>query len=353
MDGEAAVGTGAIMAQAAAFRHGGDLAAAAAAYPDAPSPWIDLSTGINPWPYPPPPIPMEAWGRLPGRGAEQALRRAACGYFAAPDEGCALAAPGTQALIQMLPRLLSGERVAILSPAYAEHAAAWRAAGRPATEITATKITAADMTDVAAPPPADILVTVNPNNPDGRIIGPEILLRWADAQAARGGWLIVDEAFADVTPEISVAPYVGRPGLIVLRSFGKFFGLAGARLGFLLAPPPIIAAAAAMLGPWAVGGPTLAVGAAAYADKAWIVQTRRRLATATARLDALLAAKNYPVVGGTDLFRLIGCADGAALFQRLARAGIWSRPFARLPHCLRLGLPPDEAGFARLAAALE
>jgi cobalamin biosynthesis protein CobC len=324
-----------------AYRHGGDLTAAQAAFPDAPQPWIDLSTGINPWPYPVPPVPAQAWARLPGKAAEDALRRAAAAAFAVPDDDVVLAAAGTQALIQLLPRLTAGKNVAVLSPTYAEHAAAWRAAGRQVTEPPS--FAGAD---------ADIVVVVNPNNPDGRVINPQTLLHRADAQAARGGFLIVDEAFADMTPETSVARHVGRPGLLVLRSFGKFFGLAGARLGFLLAEPALIRRAAAMLGPWAVSGPALSVGTAAYGDAAWIAATREKLTAAAARLDDLLIGKGYRVVGGTALFRLIDCDNGAALFQKLARAGIWSRPFVNLPACVRLGLPPDDAAFARLAAAL-
>jgi cobalamin biosynthesis protein CobC len=335
----------------AAYRHGGDLTAAQAAFPDAPQPWIDLSTGINPWPYPVPPVPAQAWARLPGKAAEDALRRAAAAAFAVPGDDMVLAAPGTQALIQLLPRLTTGANtaeatVAVLSPTYAEHAAAWRAAGRQAAEVSS--LAQAD---------ADIVVVVNPNNPDGRVIDTQTLLRRADAQADLGGFLIVDEAFADMTPQASVAPHVGRPGLLVLRSFGKFFGLAGARLGFLLAEPALIRRAAAMLGPWAVSGPALTAGAAAYSDTAWIAGTRANLAAAAARLDDLLIKKGYRVVGGTSLFRLIDCnngrgRDGAALFERLARAGIWSRPFINLPACVRLGLPPDDAAFARLADAL-
>lgn len=334
----------------AAYRHGGDLIAAQTAFPDAPRPWIDLSTGINPWPYPVPPVPAQAWARLPGQAAEDALRRAAAAAFAVPDDDMILAAPGTQALIQLLPRLTAGASaagasVAVLSPTYAEHAAAWRAAGRQVTEPPS-------FAGVGAGAGADIVVVVNPNNPDGRVIDPQTLLRRAEVQAARGGFLIVDEAFADMTPEASVARHIGLPGLIVLRSFGKFFGLAGARLGFLLAEPALIRRAAAMLGPWAVSGPTLTAGAAAYRDTAWMEATRARLRESAARLDDLLIKKGCRVVGGTTLFRLIDCGDGTALFEKLARAGIWSRPFLNLPACVRLGLPPDDAAFARLAQAL-
>lgn len=356
-DSEAATGNGAaIMAQSAAVRHlgdlaakrhGGDLAAAAAAYPDAPKPWIDLSTGINPLPYPVPLLPMEVWGRLPGAAEELALRHAAAGFFGVADPTLVLPAAGAQPLIQALPRLLNADNVAVAGPTYGEHAAAWRAAGAAvADRWTPDAVLGGELR-------ADVLVVVNPNNPDGRIFPPEVLLQVADAQAARGDWLIVDEAFVDADPAASLAACAGRPGLIVLRSFGKFFGLAGVRLGFLLAAPEVVAKACALLGPWAVSGPALALGAAAYADRPWISATRDRLSMAAARLDAVLLGAGLEVVGGTSLFRLVACADGAALFRRLAAAGLWTRPFADQPRRLRLGLPPDEAALTRLQTALD
>ena len=331
----------------AALRHGGDLAAAAAAYPDAPKPWIDLSTGVNPWPYPVPPLPMAVWGRLPGAAEEAALRHAAAGFFGVADPALVLPAAGAQPLLQALPRLLNADNVAVAGPTYAEHAAAWRAAGA----AVADRWTPDAVLNGALR--ADILVVVNPNNPDGRIWPPEVLLQVADAQAARGGWLIVDEAFADAVPAASLAARAGRPGLIVLRSFGKFFGLAGARLGFLLAAADVIPKARALLGPWSVSGPALALGAAAYADRQWISATRDRLSMAASALDAVLLGAGLEVVGGTSLFRLVACADGAALFRRLAAAGLWTRPFADQPQRLRLGLPPDDAALTRLQTALD
>lgn len=333
-----------IHAGSAAKKHGGNLAAARAAFPDAPEPWIDLSTGISPWPYPLPALPDDCWTRLPAAEAEAGLRQAAARYFGVDDANAVLAAPGAQALIQVLPRLRPRSRVAVVSPTYAEHEAAWRAAGHDVTE----RSTLAD----AMAGGADVVVIVNPNNPDGRSLAAPALLDATAALTARGGWLVVDEAFADAAAHNSVAPHAGAAGLVILRSFGKFFGLAGLRLGFLLAPSAVRDAAAALLGPWAVSGPALAVGAAAYGDGAWIAATRRRLAAAAGQLDDALHAAGLTVVGGTPLFRLVEHADAAALFTRLAQAGIWTRPFAARPDWLRLGLPPDAAALARLAAAL-
>ncbi|KAA0681451.1 threonine-phosphate decarboxylase CobD [Roseomonas genomospecies 6] len=322
--------------------HGGDLDGARAAFPGAPEPWVDLSTGINPWPYPLPPIPVDAWARLPGRSAESALREAAAVCYGAPSPDRVAAAPGSQALIQILPRLRAPGTVAVLAPTYAEHAAGWAGAGH--RVVAAASLAGCD---------ADVIVVVNPNNPDGRIVPPEILLALAERQAARGGWLVVDEAFAEVTPESSVAAEAGRPGLVILRSFGKFFGLAGLRLGFLLGEPALVRALRAAVGPWAVSGPALSVATAALSDSAWIAATRRRLDAAAARLDARLAEAGLTIVGGTSLFRLI-CEPGAvALYNELGRAGVLVRRFDYRSDWLRLGLPVDGAAEDRLAAACE
>lgn len=322
--------------------HGGDLDAARTAFPGAPEPWVDLSTGINPWPYPLPPIPAEAWARLPGRAAETALRAAAAACYGVPSPDRVAAAGGSQALIQLLPRLRHPGTVAVLGPTYAEHAAGWAKAGHRVTELESLE--GCD---------ADVVVVVNPNNPDGRILPPETLLALAERQAARGGWLVVDEAFAEVTPECSVAPEAGRAGLVVLRSFGKFFGLAGVRLGFLLGAPALVWDVRAAVGPWAVSGPALAIATAALSDSAWIAATRRRLAEAAARFDARLAAAGVCVAGGTSLFRLIDDPRAAGLYNALGRAGVLVRRFDHRKDWLRLGLPTDRAVEERVKVAFE
>lgn len=322
--------------------HGGDLDAARAAFPGAPEPWLDLSTGINPWPCPLPPIPAEAWARLPGRAAETALREAAAAFYGAPSPDHVLAAGGSQALILVLPRMRPLGTVAVLGPTYAEHAAGWAAAGH--------RVAGANSLDACD---ADVVVVVNPNNPDGRIVPSETLLALAERQAARGGWLVVDEAFAEVAPACSVASAAGRPGLVVLRSFGKFFGLAGVRLGFLLGQPALLRDARAAVGPWAVSGPGLAVATAALSDLAWIAATRHRLADAAARFDARLVAAGLRVAGGTSLFRLVDDPRAPGLYDALGRAGVLVRRFDYRPEWLRMGLPADEAAEERVKVAIE
>jgi cobalamin biosynthetic protein CobC len=320
--------------------HGGDLAAAEARWGIPLRGWLDLSTGINPAPYPIPAIDPAAWHRLPQHDRLRQLLATARDAYGAPVDAPIVAAPGTQILIQLLPRLRPGARVAILGPTYGEHAACWTAEG--------ADVTVVETLDAAA----DVVVLVNPNNPDGRIVSPDRLRALADDLAARGGLLVVDEAFADVAVQASIAAEAGRPGLLILRSFGKFFGLAGVRLGFALGTTAEIDRLARLLGPWAVPGPAIEIGIAALSDRAWQGETRTRLSAEAARLVATLEAHGLQDRGGTDLFRLVEHPDAAAVWDRLGRAGILVRPFPDRPTLLRFGLPGSEAGFARLAEAL-
>jgi cobalamin biosynthetic protein CobC len=197
---------------------------------------------------------------------------------------------------------------------------------------------------------ADIAVVVNPNNPDGRRWPPEALA----ALAARVGRLVVDESFADADPGLSLAPRLAELGerVVILRSFGKFYGLAGARLGFALAGPLTAARLRALAGPWAVGGPAIAIGLAAYADSAWQNETSARLHADSARLHALLASAGWPTVGATALFVTAETGDARAAQSRLARARIWTRAFPYSAGWLRLGLPGTPSEWDRLTAAL-
>lgn len=316
--------------------HGGDLAAAESRWGKPAQGWLDLSTGINPWPYPVGHVPAEAWHRLPGAAAEARLRQAAAAcYGCRPDQ--VLAGPGSSALIGALARSVSPRRVAVVSPTYGEHAAAWAAAGH---AVSAVGVPADGLG-------ADVLVLVNPNNPDGRTHDADAVLALADQFPL----VVVDEAFGETTPALSVAGRL-RSGLVVLRSFGKFWGLAGLRLGFCLAQPDILAALAAQLGPWPVSGPALVVGAAALADRDWAEASRAHLGNAAMRLDAVLAKAGLHAVGGTSLFRLVAHPDAAAVYDRLGRAGILVRAFAHRPDWLRFGLPGGEAQLRRLAEAL-
>jgi cobalamin biosynthetic protein CobC len=254
-----------------------------------------------------------------------------------------VAAPGTQILLPQVASLRAPGRALVLGPTYAEHVRAAGLAGHRASEVD----------DVAALGGGDIAVLVNPNNPDGRIVGRDTLLGLIERTGRDGSLLIVDETFMDVGPrDASVGPDVDRGNVIVLRSFGKFFGLAGLRLGFAIAAPALADRLRGTLGPWAVSGPAIAIGEAALSDTAWATAVRARIALDAARLDEVLTAAGLTVVGGTSLFRLIRTDAAMALFEHLGSEGIFVRRFSQWPQWLRFGLPAGQAQWQRLSAAL-
>lgn len=322
--------------------HGGDLAWASARFGTPAAGWLDLSTGINPVPYPMPALADDIWQRLPSTADMRALIDAAAACYGVSDTTAIVAANGSQAILQVLPRLMPAGRVAIVTPSYGEYAPCFRSAGHEIVPVT-------DIAAAATAAPAVVLA--NPNNPDGRSIAPDDLIALAQALAARGGWLVVDEAFADAAPEFSIATHAGRDGLVVLRSFGKFFGLAGLRLGFALAPPHLADSLRAALGPWPVNGPAIAIATQALADRNWAAWTRERLRRDSARMATLLQEAGLTTIGRTANFCLASHERAADLFDHLGRSGVLVRAFAEQPTWLRFGLP-DAAGFARLAAAL-
>lgn len=322
--------------------HGGDLGAARRQFPGAPEPWIDLSTGINPDAYPVPRLATDIWTRLPQPDELLALLEVAARRYGALSPDKLVAAPGSQALIQVVPRLVGPSSVAILGPTYGEHGAVWRRAGHEVVDV-------GTLGEIGS---ARIVVVVNPDNPTGRIVAADELCALAAALDARGGMLVVDEAFADVMADgVSLAPQLP-PATILLRSFGKFYGLAGLRLGFAIAHAETALRLSRELGPWAVSGPALAIGIKALGDDRWLAQTRQKLSAACRRLDELLAACGLIVEGGTSLFRLVSHPMAQEIADALGREGIHVRRFADQRQWLRLGLPGPEYAWQRLAQAL-
>lgn len=307
--------------------HGGGVDAAAARFGGARADWLDLSTGINPDPYPLPAFSPQDWAALPDHAATARLEQAARRFWNVPEGAAVLAAPGASALIARIPALLPAGAVDIPGPTYNEHLASFRAHG---------------WREGPNEGPGDAQVIVHPNNPDGR---------FHDAPGTPRRLLVIDESFCDTAPERSLIARAARPGVIVLKSFGKFWGLAGLRLGFAIGDPALIAALAEQLGPWPVSGPALAVGTAALNDTAWAAATRARLGEDAARLDRLMTGHGAALIGGTPLFRLYQVDDAARWQDRLARGRVWSRIFPYAPHWLRLGLPPTQ-GWAQLERAL-
>jgi cobalamin biosynthetic protein CobC len=322
------------------LEHGGNLNDAVIRFGRAREDWLDLSTGINPHGYPVRPLAENVWHRLPERS--QVLAEAAAHYYGAPTM---LPVAGTQAAIQALPRLRRMSKVVVAAPSYAEHAHHWGRHGHLTTEIPYAELPMA----VAD---CDVMVVCNPNNPTGATIAPEHLLAWADHLVARGGWLVVDEAFADTTPHTSVARWTDRPGLIVLRSIGKFFGLAGLRLGFVAAQASVLTQLEDMLGPWTVSEPAQRIGCAALRDGVWQRETRVQLLASGRRLHELLSEHDIHATG-TPLYQWWPASDADAFWQHMAERGILVRLFSQAARGIRLGLPPDEPGWQRLEQALQ
>ena len=337
--GPASAGSGAGLVEPSAPDHGGGLDAACAEYGGTRADWLDLSTGINPVPYPHADIPLSAWTDLPDRAAHDALVAAARAFWQVPDRLRILPTPGTSAAIAHLPLLApSASRkppvVHIRRRTYNEHAAAFRRAGWRVAHA-----------DPLAPGFADAGVIVHPDNPTGDL--------WPEPGADRPKLLVIDESFGECAPDTSLIDHAGG-GTVLLKGLGKFWGLAGLRLGFVIGAPDRLAPMAAALGPWPVSGPALHLGARALRNAGWIAATRNRIGTDAARLDAVMTPHLKPdsPPRGTTLFRLYTVPDAKALQTRLARARIWSRAFPYDPQWIRLGLPGTKADWTRLETAL-
>lgn len=329
--------------------HGGRLCVARALFPDIPQPWVDLSTGINPMSYPAPRASARERNRLPEPTELAKLEAVAAAAFGVEDPARVVAVGGTENALRLLPFLLNANAAVVAGPTYGSHADSWNRAGVKARVVTDAELTAAADGNVA-------MTAVNPNNPDGRVLDRVQLQSLHDSLYASGGVLIVDEAFGDLDPRVSVADLAGTeraPSLLILRSFGKFYGLAGVRLGFVIASASIASRLRHLLGDWPVSSDALRAGLAAYADHAWAEKTRLRLIRASQRLDKLLIAGGMTVVGGTSLYRLARAANARARFTQLLSHGILTRPFDYDSTLLRFGLPQGSNDWQRLADALK
>lgn len=327
----------------AALHHGGRLDEAVALYGGDRSTWLDLSTGINPVPYPVGTPPADVWHRLPDHAAQDALIEAARAYYCVPEHMGIVAANGTQTLIELLPGLLNSQNVDIISPTYREHELCWRKAGRHVERV-------ADTTHLSAL--SNCAVVVNPNNPDGRVFAPSKLITLGEEMSRRHGYLVIDEAFCDTQTGSSMIPAM-RDNMLIYRSFGKFFGLAGLRLGFLIGPTVIIQQMQNLLGPWNVSGPALEIGRRALEDHTWQASTRERLGKDSSNLAEMLELAGLRIKGKNPLFVFAEHARASHVHETLLKAHILVRRFPEMPDKLRFGLPTDESGFSRLKSALE
>jgi cobalamin biosynthesis protein CobC len=301
--------------------------------------WIDLSTGINPIAWEGTTASIASWNRLPEE--EDGLREAAQSYYSVTG---LLPVSGSQAAIQALPRLRGRSRVGVPALGYNEHGYRWKQAGHEVVSLAVVEL-------AAAIDGVDVLIVCNPNNPTGECVTAAELLDWHARLSRRGGWLVIDEAFADSTPQTSLAPFADRDGLIVLRSLGKFFGLAGARVGFVVASHELLQRLTEWLGPWTISGPSRLVARAALSDRGWQEATRLRLRRDSQRLAALLACHGLNPTGGCDLFQWVREARALEVHDWLAREAILTRHFTAIPS-LRFGLPGSAREWSRLEEAL-
>ncbi|MEP3047353.1 MAG: threonine-phosphate decarboxylase CobD [Roseibium sp.] len=326
------------------MKHGGDLSQAVEHFGGTHADWLDLSTGINPHSYPiPTTLSQGTWTSLPSQSAMEQLIGAARQAYSVPDGMGLVAGPGTQLLISMLPGILPDGPVVLAAPTYTSHADVWTRDGRKPVELSSIYTLPAD---------AKIVLLVNPNNPDGRLVDVKSLLEIAGTLTERGGYLVVDEAFADVVPGASLLPHIGAENIMILRSFGKFFGLAGLRLGFLAGPTEITMKINAMLESWCLSGPSLEIGTTALKDVNWQEAMCGQLADEMADLTLTLSENMLSVFGGTPLYALAGMRNAASLHEALARRHIWTRIFDYAPTWIRFGLPGSPENRQRLADAL-
>ena len=311
-----------------AIYHGGRLDLAIGEYGGNRSDWLDLSTGINPHAYPVNNLPVDVWKKLPDGKAEQDLLDAARSYFNVPAGSGIVAGNGTQALIELLPRVLPLKRIAIVSPTYGEHAFAWKKAGVEVVEIRQGE---------TVPAGCDGLLIVNPNNPDGHLHEVARLIELAAEMAKRGGYLVVDEAFCDLFPQASIVLQIVE-NIIVYRSFGKFFGLAGLRLGLLIAKREITGKLNSMLGPWSVSGPALEIGKRAFQDHQWTDAMRLQLKEQSAKQADMLQGCGLEIAAVNPLFIYTAHPRSSEIHQFLAKQHILVRPFPLMEDRLRFGL---------------
>jgi cobalamin biosynthesis protein CobC len=324
--------------------HGGALDRAMQTYGGKPDDWLDLSTGINPVAYKMPPLPPSLWARLPDKKLEDETIEAARIFYGVPEAAGGVIGPGSQSFIQIYPSLLPAGIAEVLTPTYEEHAANLLRLG---WQVEAVQ----DFRNLDER--TSVTVAVNPNNPDGKRIPISEIERVAALLAKRGGFLVVDEAFSDTEEGTSAGQLAGMEGLIILKSFGKFFGLAGIRLGFAFGPDKLTDRLKAMLGPWAVAGTAMEIARKAYGDPEGVAELKTRIAESRRSLSEVLKENNLKEVGGTQLFALVELPEAERVYEGLAHQHILTRRFAHSPNWLRIGLAAHEVEYWRLSKALQ
>jgi histidinol-phosphate aminotransferase len=282
-------------------------------------------------------------------------RRAVAARHARPAEEVLLTAGAAEAFV-LLARALRPRRAVCLHPSFTEPEAALRAAGVPVERVVLRPPFRLDEAALAAvPADADLVLLGNPTNPTS-VLHPAATL----AQLARPGRvLVVDEAFADFTPgePESLAARRDLPGLVVVRSLTKMWGLAGLRVGYLLAEPALVEACAAVQPAWSVSTPAL-VAAVACSGPAAVAEADRAAATIAAearvlaaRLDAIPGVQALPPAGP---FVLVRVPQGEQVRRRLRELGVAVRRGDTFPGLsadwLRLAVRDNDTDETVLAA---
>jgi cobalamin biosynthetic protein CobC len=318
--------------------HGGNLTLATKEFGLPADGWIDLSTGINPTCYPNTIISSQTLRILPTPDNVKNLVDRARQFYQISNNTGIIAAPGTQSVLQNIPLLYPGRKITILSPTYSEHRKTWELAGN--------KVLPVDNFEALLK--GDIAVLVNPNNPDGRSYKKNDLMALSNNLEL----LIIDEAFCDNSPNLSLAPHLSGNNILILRSLGKFFGLAGLRLGFAIGPNEILESLQERLGPWAVSGPAIEIGARALSDTPWFIKMQKQLNNQSKQLNSLLKQQSISILGGTELFTLIQSDRALDLYHDFGNAGILVRRFEERKNWLRIGLPGPKREWHKFANVL-
>lgn len=328
------------------LHHGGRLKKAARDYGIAETDWLDISTGVSPWAYPLSTVPEYCVHRLPEE--QDGLEAIACHYYGTTS---LLPVAGSQAAIQILPFFLPIQRSAgpVLLPriGYQEHHAAWLASGI-ALDFYEVTPTAEQIAKCSA------LLVIQPNNPRGTHVSVSQLKHWQAELADRKAWLIIDEAFCDCQPELSMVTSTIPAYTVILRSLGKFFGLAGLRVGFVLAQPELLQALQERLGPWSVSGPSRYIAMQALEDNAWQIMQRQRLHDAGKTLRQQLSKIAQQLggnVSGTPLFCRWEHPQAIQLHEQLCQSAVLTR-LTDEQDAIRFGLPKTDADQERLNDAL-
>lgn len=306
-------------------KHGGQLIKASQKYGIPLEDWLDLSTGINPVSYPVKNIPASVLNQLPEN--DDRLIHAAKAYYKTQN---VLTVSGSQWAIEQLPFLFPISRVGVINPSYYEHALQWQKAGHQIIEIIEGEVDNC-LSDI------DILIIINPNNPTGKFFSKKQLLSWHDSLQKKGGTLIIDEAFMDITPNKSLVSDNMLESLIILRSIGKFFGLAGIRIGFVIAEPKFLLRLKKCQGLWAISNTSAWIAEQALRDLVWQKKMRLQLPVMRKKTVKWLESIGLRVSCATDLFIYVQTEEAEKIYLSLAKLGVLVRYFEE-DNSLRFGL---------------